>query len=149
MSNRYEREIEEILKKSDDGRPSGGDRIRAMNQQRPPTRIRPRRTVNLSTESMLVAGVAIAFVAGTAKWYAQTNSGIIGAIATIGAVASFAVIVVALIMAWIQRSRGPQASWRGAPLNTPNNGPRRTPFSSFLIRWNLVKLRMNYRSRAR
>jgi hypothetical protein len=141
MPNRYEREIEEILRKAEESHPNSSDRIRAF-RQRPP--LRPQRSLQLkwSTEVGLVTGISLAFIAATIKWVATSSI-----IAPTLGIISFFIIVVTLVLAWIRPSV-PQTSWRGRTL-TDRGGTRRNPFSSLLIRINLIKLRMNYRHRSR
>jgi hypothetical protein len=146
MSSRYEREIEEILRKTGDARPSVSDRIRAFNQ-RPPTRLR-RSQFRLNNEIGLLIGIILAFLAATLKWIVQTNSGVLGLAASILAIAAFAVIVFTLGSAWI-RPRGPQTAWRGQPLDINEGGPRRSPFANLRVRLNLLRMRMSYRNRHR
>ncbi|HKD73924.1 MAG TPA: hypothetical protein VKB76_00460 [Ktedonobacterales bacterium] len=141
MSSRYEREIEEILRKSDVGRPSVGDRIRAMNQ-RPPS---PRRgfRLTLRSETWLMLGILLAFGSATVHWYFQESNDLTNWIAGGLALAGLALIVATMIASWAQQTRGPQMSFRGRTVD--RGGPRRTPFSSFLIRLNLIKMRLDYR----
>jgi hypothetical protein len=141
MSSRYEREIEEILRKSDLGRPSVGDRIRAMNQRPPSPRRRFRLT--LRSETWLMIGILLAFGGATVHWYFQTSNGLTAWIAGGLALAGLVLIIATLIASWAQQTRGPQMSFRGRTVD--RGGPRRTPFSNFLIRLNLIKMRLDYR----
>jgi len=145
MSSRYEREIEEILRKTDESRPSVGERIRAMNQ-RPPTKQRSPR-ITVTTETILFAGMLLAFIAATLRWIVQDGNTVTNLITGVLALAAFALIAITLILTWT-RGNSPQVVWRGQNLNgSPQGGQRRNPFSSLLIRVNLLKLRLNYRQR--
>jgi hypothetical protein len=141
MSSRYEREIEEILRKSDIGRPSVGDRIRAMNQ-RPPS---PRRNFSLTlrSETWLMLGILLAFGGATVHWYFQTTNDLSSWIAAGLALAGLVLIIATLVASWMQQTRGPQMSFRGRTVD--RGGPRRSPYSNFLIRLNLIKMRLDYR----
>jgi hypothetical protein len=70
MSSKYEREIDEILRKFDDERPpTMRDRVSAMNRR--PTPIRSARRPSLPTADTafwLVVGFAIAFVAEIVRY---------------------------------------------------------------------------------
>lgn len=145
MSNRYEREIEEILRKMDDGGrpPTMSERVRAMNNRRP-TPIR-RAQPALRPEFGLLAGAIIAFGAQTARWILQTPNPtqdmIIGIVTLVG----FALFVLTLVWGWFGGNRTARAGWRGAPLG----GQQRGPFASLRTRVNLWRMKFGYRRRAR
>lgn len=145
MSNKYEREIEEILRKYDDGRPTVSDRIRAMNQR--PQSARRVRSFSVSTDTLMAFGVLVALVAATMRWLIASANPALELTIGLLAVASFTLIAGALLYAWIRHNRGPVPMWRGQTLNQGGGGPRRTPFSSVRTRWNLLKLRTIYRRR--
>ncbi len=144
--SKYEREIEEILRKMDDGRPpTMSERVRPQ-ANRKPTPIRSRRQMGtLRPEVGLLAGFVIAFLAQTARWIMQPASGTmadtaIGAAVLLG----FAVIVLTLVLHWTGGNRSMGVGWRGAPLV----GQGRGPMSSLRARWNLWRMRTSYRRRA-
>ena len=149
MSNKYEREIEEILRKIDDGRPpSVTERLKALNQR--PTPIRPRRNgPTIRTETWLVAGFVIAFLAKIARWILQPTGGLADTVIGIVVLVGFAMIVLTLILSWVNGNRAPSAGWRGTNLGQGGRGPNRGPFSNLRARWNLFRLRMGYRRRVR
>ncbi len=144
-SNRYEREIEEILRNThvDDARPSVSERIRALNRRQSQ---RTRQPVRLGSEVGLLSGILLAFGAATLEWIAQPNSHdvlvatICGALATAG----FVIIVVTLVLGWQRAVRGVTPTWRGQQLGG-GRGPGPRPFASARTRWNLFKLRLRYR----
>lgn len=144
MSSKYEREIEEILRKFGDPQPTVTDRIRAINQR--PARIRRSPTISFNHETGLVLGVILAFAAATLRWILSDPTSIQDLIIGIIAVAAAVVIVVALALAWINGNT-PRTAWRGQPLNQGGRGPSRTPFSLIRTRVNLFKLRLGYRRR--
>ena len=149
MSNKYEREIEEILRKIDDGRPpSVTERLKALNQR--PTPIRPRRAgLTLRPETGLVAGFVIAFLAEIARWILQPTGGLANLVIGIAVLVGFALIALTFILSWVNGNRGPAAGWRGTNLGPGGREPNRDPFSSLRSRWNLLRLRLGYRRHLR
>jgi hypothetical protein len=149
MPNRYEREIEEILRNIDRTEPKQGlgDRLRAFNN-RPKTSRAPRR-FNLpldGTDLLLLLGVALALVAaGITCTSGENPTPITGGIA----LAAFVVIVCALGAQWMSRFRGPSMSkqWRGNVVDLPVR--RRNPFSGIVTRFRIIRLRLRYRNRLR
>lgn len=144
MSSKYEREIEEILRKFGDPQPTVTDRIRAMNQR--PTRIRRSPTITINHETGLVLGVIVAFLAATLRWILSDPTATQDLVIGILAIAAAVIIVVSLALAWIQGNT-PRTAWRGQPLGQGGRGPSRTPFSLIRTRVNLIKLRLGYRRR--
>lgn len=153
MSQKYEREIEEILRNIDDARPTVSDRIRAMNQ-RPPRRSSP--SFSFNTDTLLGIGVLLAFVAATLRWIAQPipadlqpPSTLMEILVPLIAAVGFVFILVALLMAWL-RPRGPnQVAWRGEIVNRGGGGRSggRSPFTNMRLRMNLMRMRVGYRRR--
>lgn len=149
MPNRYEREIEEILRNIDRTEPKQGfsDRFRAFNN-RPKTSRAPRR-FHLpldGTDLLLALGIALALVAaGITFTSGSVATPVTGAIA----LAAFVVIVCALGAQWRSRFRGPTMTrqWRGNVVDmTPR---RRSPFGGIVTRIRIIRLRLRYRSRLR
>lgn len=142
MSNRYEREIEEILRNThvDDDRPSVKDRIRALNRR--PAR-RTRLGISFGAEFWFIVGLVLAFAAATARWIVQTPNDlmnlIIGAVATAG----FVVIAGTIINGWITAGRRPLSNWRGQSTEG-GRGPGPRPFVKVRKWWNLLQLRRRY-----
>jgi hypothetical protein len=145
MSNKYEREIEEILRKYDDGRPTVSERIRAMNQR--PQGSRRMWSFSFSTDTLMALGILVALVAAAMRWLIASPNNTLELTIGLLAVAGFALIAGSLLYAWIRHNRHPVPMWRGQPLNQGGGGPRRTPFSNVRTRWNLLKLRTMYRRR--
>jgi hypothetical protein len=144
MSNKYEREIEEILRKMDDGGrpPTMSERVRAMNRR--PTPIRRARPM-LRPEVGLLAGVIIAFAAQTARWILQTPNPLQDTIIGIATLVGFAIFLATLIWGWFGGNSTARPGWRGAPLG----GQQRGPFASLRTRMNLWRMKFGYRRRAR
>jgi hypothetical protein len=158
MPNKYEREIEEILRNMDrtDTKTNIGNRLRSFNR---PPRPRARRSWQAPlnrTEALLLIGILLALAGAGLAYYFQSpvyllDSGfsVSGALALAG----FACIVVALVLAWRDRFRGlkttipPNRTWRGASdeSNVVEITPRRGPLSSVATQVRLFRLKMRYR----
>jgi hypothetical protein len=148
MPNRYEREIEEILRNLEQtepktGRgPKFGDRQRRKQSLRRSSSRRPMSSLHLSTtEWLLVAAVITALVAGGYAYIQETNivTGILASISLL------CLILVALSHFVFNRSR-PQSTRYGNVTITPL---RRNIFSSIKTQWNLFMLKIRYRRRNR
>jgi hypothetical protein len=149
MSSKYEREIDEILRKFDDERPpTMRDRVSAMNRR--PTPIRSARRSSLppiDTTFWLVAGFTIAFIAEIVRWIIQPDGGLTDTLIGVAVLIGFAMVVGALLNAWIRGNRAPAASWRGTSLDQGGRGPNRPPFANLRTRWSLLRLRLSNRHR--
>lgn len=147
MPNRYQREIEEILRNMERSEPRQGlgERIRAFNRPRPAPRRGPRITLT-RIETMLLLGIACALVATGIAFYAGGQTYISGGFA----VAGFVAIVLGLVTAWNERFRGgSRPTWRSNVVDmTP---PRRhNPFSAIATQWRIFRLKLRYwRSRGK
>ncbi|HKV85706.1 MAG TPA: hypothetical protein VJN88_14225 [Ktedonobacterales bacterium] len=144
MPNRYQREIEEILRNMDQTEPKHGlsDRLRRFNQPRP-TRERRPPTIKLTrAEALILLGILLALVAAALTFYSNKGAGLVtGVIATV----AFALIALAIIGEWIVRFRGPRGpkTWRG---NIVEMRPHtRNPFTFIVTRYRIIKLRLRYR----
>lgn len=144
MPNRYQREIEEILRNMDQAEPKHGltDRLRRFNQPRPIRERRPPRLTLSRTEGLILLGIVLALVAAGLTFYwdqgATTVTGIIACVA-------LGVIAVAVFSEWALRLGGPRGpkTWRG---NVVEMRPRsRNPFRMIATRWRIIQLRMRYR----
>lgn len=126
MPNKYEREIEEILRNLEqperpDARPGLSNRIRAFNRPRP----RPRRTwdapVNLTlTEWYFAASVILTLIAAALTYYLRSSTNPNGQLVLVHnvpvldiisvngiiALAAFAALVTALIRGWREQFGG-------------------------------------------
>jgi hypothetical protein len=148
MPNRYDREIEEILRNLEHTEPGTfrkqrpGERVR----RNPGPRIRPRRHYSLNfspTEWLLITAIVTALVAGG---YAFTlKSAGPGEILTplLAAVSVVCLLLVALSH-YIFRSGGPRPVRFGNTTVTPL---RRNIFSDLKTRWNLFKLKRRYQGK--
>ncbi len=145
MPNKYEREIEEILRNMERTEPKPGlgqklgGRIRRKSDSR--TKVRKRTLPSLHfgvSEWCLAIAVCAALFAG--GWaYAHGADIFTGVIAVIGAVC----LAVVIILPFMSRSRYPKQS-AGHGNVTPI---RSNPLSSISTRWNLFLLKIRYRRR--
>lgn len=146
MPNKYEREIEEILRnlertepKPGLGRKFGG-RLRRKGDSRMGARKRSLPSFNFGlSEWCLVIAFCAALVAGGWAYAHMSPDHFSGTIALIGAVC-FAILI---ILPFVSRSR--------SPVRSPGYGNvtplRRNPLSSLATRWNLFLLKLRYRRR--
>lgn len=144
MPNRYQREIEEILRNMDQTEAKHGlsDRLRRFNQPRP---IRERRPPSLRltrSEALILLGIILALAAaGLTFYWDKPPTTVTGIIATV----AFGVIALAVIGEWVVRLSGPRGPkmWRG---NVVEMRPRsRNPFHFIATRYRIVRLRLRYR----
>ena len=145
MPNKYEREIEEILRNMERTEPKPGlgqklgGRIRRKSDSR--TKVRKRTLPSLHfgvSEWCLAIAVCAALFAG--GWaYAHGADNFTGVIAVVGAVC----LAVVIILPFMSRSRYPKQS-AGYGNVTPI---RSNPLSSISTRWNLFLLKIRYRRR--
>src|SRR5262249_49130843 len=158
MPNKYEREIEEILRNMDrtETRPSIGERIRAFNRPRRRSHARWSGTSLSWTEILFLAGVFFALAAAGLTFYAGGQVPILldwltvnGLLATI----AFLCIVVGLVLGWRDRFRGITPSlpanrtWRGASAesNIVELRPaRRGPIGALITWLRLIRLKLRY-----
>jgi hypothetical protein len=146
MPNRYEREIEEILRNLEHTDPQAaksqkfGERFR--RNPGPPLRTRPMRSSgswNLSpTERLLLGAVIGGLIAGGYAYLAGPNI-----ITLILALASFICLILVACSQLISLPPGRRRSTRyGNVTITPL---RRGPFHMFKTQWNLLVLKLKYR----
>src|SRR5262249_54400871 len=129
MPNKYEREIEEILRNMDrtETRPSFGERIRAFNRPRRRARTPWGSTSLTWTEILFLMGVLFALAAAGLTFYAGGQVSFLTDWLTVnGLLVTFAFvsIVVGLVLGWRDRFRGLTPSlplnrtWRGASVES-------------------------------
>jgi len=143
MPNKYEREIEEILRNMERTEPKPGlgqkfgGRIRRKSDSR--TNVRKRSLPSLHfgvSEWCLAIAVCAALCAG--GWaYTHGPDIFTGAIAVVGAIC----LAVVIFIPFMSRSRYPKQS-AGYGNVTPM---RQNPLSSISTRWNLFLLKLRYR----
>ena len=143
MPNKYEREIEEILRNMERTEPKQGlgQKLGGRIRRKSETRSNVRRRGNLSlhfgvSEWCLAIAVCASLFAG--GWAFANGADIFtGVIAVIGA----ACLGIVLILPFMSRSRYPRQSGRYGNV-TPM---RRNPLNSIATRWNLFMLKLRYR----
>lgn len=144
MPNRYQREIEEILRNMERSEPRQGlsERIRAFNRPRVPKR-RTIRTPLTRTEVLELIGITLMLVgAGIAFTtnHPSLLSGLVG-------LAGFVVLALGLVQAWTGRIVSARRTpvWRGNVVDM--RPPRRNPFSAIATRFRILRLRLRYQRR--
>ena len=166
MPNKYEREIEEILRNLDrpEPKPGLGNRIRAFNRPRPR---RPRRVwevgVNLS-EVLLLAGIAaILLGAGLTYFFGQHLPTFLGdtPLSAWISIIGVALFAVGLVIGWrrgFNSGRAGISSWRGNNLTNSNGGNSlgdskvvhlharrsRNPLNVLVTQIRILRLKMRY-----
>ena len=142
MPNKYEREIEEILRNLEQTEPKArlGQRLRRKSDARV-NRGKlslPSFNFGVSEWCLLIAWVAALAAGGWA--YAHSTADVVtGSIAVIGALC----LLVIVILAFVSRSH-----YTGQTARYGNVTPlRRNPLSSLSTRWNLFLLKLRYRRR--
>ncbi|HLY29444.1 MAG TPA: hypothetical protein VKQ36_00320 [Ktedonobacterales bacterium] len=137
MSQKYQREIEEILRNMDRDEPGGGDRVSPFRRPRLRTPQGSRMSLSSLSTLLVVLSVVLMVVASGITFYEQTTSTLSGAFA----VAAFIVFLLGLISGWRDHFRSPSLTippsrfqspitgrgYRG--YNEARNAP--TPFTSF------------------
>jgi len=143
MSNKYEREIEEILRNLERTEPKPGLRQRfgGRLRRRSDSRMHmPKPSFNLGVTEwcFIIAWGAALFAGGWAFAHGAADL-VTGALALIG-VACLAIMV---ILSFMSHTRYPRQSPRYGNVTTL----RRNPLSSLTTRWNLFLLKLRYRRR--
>jgi hypothetical protein len=147
MPNKYEREIEEILRNLEQTEPKAGigqkfsDRIR--RKPTPRMRPRPRSSFSLTlttSDWLLIIAVSIALIAGGYEFLYGRPTEFTGILAIVGLVC----IVLVAFSQFVFRPRRPASIRYGNATITPL---RRGPFHTFRTRWNLFMLKLRYRNR--
>lgn len=143
MSNKYEREIEEILRNLEKTEPKVGlgqkigGRFRRKSELRPYPRRRSMPSFNFSTSEWLLIIAWLAALFGGGWAFAHDGADMFTGIVALVGVACLAIL---LILPFVSRTsyatRGPYGNV--TPL-------RRNPLSSLATRWNLFLLKLRYR----
>ena len=144
MPNRYEREIEEILRNLDHTEPRQGisERIRAFNRPRQP---KPRgiRTPLSRIEIFILIGILLILVGAGIAFFINSQTILSGAVALAG----FVLLVLGLAQGWFPRFFGPRSTpvWRGKVVEM--RPVRRNPFAAVATRFRIIRLKLRYRRR--
>ncbi len=146
MPNKYEREIEEILRNLEQTEPKAGvgQKFNERLRRKPTPRVRPRPNSTFSltltvSDWLLITAIGIALIAGGYA-FIDGQSIITGILAIVGLVC---LLLVALSQ-FVFRPRRPASIRYGNATITPL---RKGPFSTLRTRWNLFMLKMRYRKR--
>jgi hypothetical protein len=145
MPNRYEREIEEILRNMEatETKPGPGQRFSGRLRRKPDPRKRPQRRglpsfKFKSTEWFIIIAVAMALISGG---YAYANNGLQTEVTGILVIIGTICLLLVVLSPFLQRSRQSSQSF-----NYGNVTPiRRNPLNSIVTRWNLFMLKLRYR----
>jgi len=149
MPNRYEREIEEILRNLEqtDPKPGRGQKFGERLTRKPGVRA-PRQARSFSSprfstaEWLLIIAVVVALVAGGYSYTLGTPDYFSGVLASAGIVC----LVLVACSHFLFQARRPQSTRYGNVTITPL---RRNLFSSLKTQWNLFMLRVRYRRKNR
>jgi hypothetical protein len=146
MPNRYQREIEEILRnlEATDAKGGSGQKFGERFRRRPTYRPKPKKrglpSLNFrASDWFIVVTVVAALIAGGYAYLIQGGNFITGIIALVGIVSLFFVVASPFLF---QQRRTRQ--YAGYEKITPLY---RNPFQGFVTRWNLFLLKMRYRRR--
>lgn len=143
MPNRYEREIEDILRNLEQTEPkqSLGQKLSGRLKRKADYRTNiPKQgfpSLNLSiSEWLLLTAVIAALIAGGYAYAQAEPSLFTGIVALIGALC----LILVVLLPFFHTRRSTQSSRYGnvTPL-------RRSPFDGIRARWNIIKLRLRYR----
>lgn len=148
MPNKYEREIEEILRNLERTEPKAGlgqklgGRLRRRSGPRMKVRRRsfPSLSFSISEWCLIIAWCAALFAGGWAFTQPQHEGNVVtGAIALVGAIC----LAIMIILPFMSRSRYSAQSSRYSNVRPL----RRNPLSALTTRWNLFLLKLRYRRR--
>ncbi|HTI13761.1 MAG TPA: hypothetical protein VL461_04205 [Dictyobacter sp.] len=144
MPNRYEREIEEILRNLEhtDSRPGLSQKFGDRLRRKPGPRMPQSHSFSWNfstTEKLLIVAIVCALVAGGYAYLADANI-----ITLILAVISIVCLIIVALSQVITPSRPAQSVRYGNVTITPL---RRGPMSFIRTQWNLFMLKLRYRRR--
>ncbi len=147
MPNKYEREIEEILRNLEQTEPKAGigQKFSERIKRKPVPRMRPRPSSNFSltltmSDWLLITAIGIALVAGGYAYFVGDATIITGILGVIGLLC----ILLVAFSQFVFRERRPSSIRYGNTTITPL---RRGPLHTLKTRWNLFTLKMRYRKR--
>ena len=147
MPNRYEREIEEILRNLETTEPKQGlgqkfgQRLRRKPEYRVKSRRRGFPSLNFKmSEWLIIIAVIAALIAGG---YAYANNGNATVVTGVLAIVGVICLILMVLSPFLLRSRSRQSS---RSIGYGNVTPlRRNPLNSLVTRWNLFLLKLRYR----
>jgi Flp pilus assembly protein TadB len=144
MPNRYEREIEEILRNLEHTEPKTGLGQKFGDRFRRAPQAKRQRTQSLSwnfstSERFLIACVVAALIAGGYAYLAGANI-----ITLVLSIVSFVCLLIVVFSQFLFQPRRPQSVRYGNVTITPL---KRGPFGGIRTQWNLLMLKLRYRRR--
>ena len=149
MPNRYEREIEEILRnlEATEPKPGLGQKFGERRRRSPAARSRPRRrgfpSLNFGlSEWFIIIAVVAALLAGG---YAYANNGNATVVTGVLAIVGVICLILVVFSPFFLRSRSRQSSRSIGYGNVTVTPLRRNPLNGFVTRWNLFLLKLRYR----
>ena len=149
MPNRYEREIEEILRNLEATEPKQGlgQKFGERKRRNPASRSRPRSRGFPSfkfgsSEWFIIIAVIAALIAGG---YAYANNGNATVVTGILAIVGVICLILMVLSPFLLRSRSRQSSRSIGYGNVTVTPLRRNPLNSLVTRWNLFLLKLRYR----
>ncbi len=145
MPNRYEREIEEILRNLEQAEPRPGkQKLGDRFRRKPGIRMRqPRFSVRLTLpERLLLTAIIAALIAGGYAYLTQQRDFFTLILALVALVC---IVLVACSYYLFQPRHSQPARYKNAPPTMVITPLRRNPFSALKTQWNLFRLRMRYR----
>ncbi|GAC1354349.1 MAG: hypothetical protein NVSMB38_32580 [Ktedonobacteraceae bacterium] len=147
MPNKYEREIEEILRNLEQTEPKAGigQKFSERLRKKPAPRMRSRPSSNFSltlttSDWLLITAIGIALIAGGYEFLNESPTPVTGLLAIMGLIC----IVLVAFSQFVFRPRRPSSLRYGNTTITPL---RRGPLHTLQTRWNLFMLKMRYRKR--
>jgi len=147
MPNKYEREIEEILRNLEQTEPKAGvgQKFNERLRRKPAPRVRPRPSNTFSltltiSDWLLLTAIGIALIAGGYA-FIDGQTIVTGILAIVGLVC----VVLVAFSQFVFRPRRPSAIRYSNATITPL---RRGPFHTLRTRWNLFMLKVRYRKRS-
>ncbi len=146
MPNRYEREIEEILRNLEQTDPKArvGQKFGGRLRRKPAPRVRPRQRSNfslrLTPDWLLVVTIGVALIAGGYAYITGPN-----VVTGFLAIVSFICVLLVAFSQFVFRPRRQSARYGNVTI-TPL---RRGPINGLKTQWNLFMLKIRYRRRKR
>jgi hypothetical protein len=144
MPNRYEREIEEILRNLEHTDPKAGQRFAERTRRKPtPPRTYQRRSISLTLstiEWLLIIAVVTALIGSGVAF----TPGPAGILTTIMATISMVCLILVALSYYLFRPRSPRPVRFGNATVTPL---RRSFFGNIKTRWHLFILKLRYQRR--
>lgn len=145
MPNKYEREIEEILRNMEatEAKPGLGQKFGERMRRKPVARSKPRRRglpslKFRSSEWFILIAVVSALIAGG---YAYANNGNATLVTGLLVIVGIICLILVVLSPFLARSRQSSQSF-GYSNVTPI---QRNPLNSLVTRWNLFLLKLRYR----